>query len=125
MIGDSARAMPRTRATRSGEANTAAGPVYPCPACHAPLMQRSSARGPFWGCSRYPDCTATLPDRGGKPGRRAPVFSRDQKVAPAAPGRAGDPCPLCGQGSVVRRFGKKTGKSFLGCTHFPRCRFAQ
>ena len=27
-----------------------------CPDCGAPMKQRTSARGPFWGCSTYPNC---------------------------------------------------------------------
>jgi len=29
-----------------------------CPECQAPMKARTSARGPFWGCSNYPHCTA-------------------------------------------------------------------
>lgn len=32
-----------------------------CPACDAPMRSRTSARGPFYGCSRFPSCTTTLP----------------------------------------------------------------
>jgi four helix bundle suffix protein len=32
-----------------------------CPECGKPMRRRTSARGPFWGCSDYPDCTATKP----------------------------------------------------------------
>jgi ssDNA-binding Zn-finger/Zn-ribbon topoisomerase 1 len=31
----------------------------PCPLCGAPLVLRESARGYFWGCSRYPACHGT------------------------------------------------------------------
>ena len=27
-----------------------------CPECNAPMRRRRSVRGPFWGCSRYPEC---------------------------------------------------------------------
>jgi DNA topoisomerase I len=30
-----------------------------CPKCGAPMVQRTSARGPFLGCSRYPECRGT------------------------------------------------------------------
>ncbi len=29
-----------------------------CPECNAPMKSRTSARGPFWGCSNYPHCRA-------------------------------------------------------------------
>jgi len=37
-----------------------------CPRCRVPMVARVAKRGPspgseFWGCSRYPKCTATLP----------------------------------------------------------------
>lgn len=40
-----------------------------CPACGSPLRQRKGSSGAFWGCTRYPDCTTTLPDQSGKPGK--------------------------------------------------------
>ncbi|HBP0979076.1 DNA topoisomerase III [Comamonas sp. Y6] len=33
----------------------------PCPQCGAPTRQRTGKTGPFWSCSRYPDCKGTLP----------------------------------------------------------------
>ncbi|MFG8750768.1 DNA topoisomerase III [Pseudomonas aeruginosa] len=32
-----------------------------CPQCGAPTRQRTGKTGPFWSCSRYPDCKGTLP----------------------------------------------------------------
>jgi len=31
-----------------------------CPQCGAPTRQRTDKSGPFWSCSRYPDCKGTL-----------------------------------------------------------------
>jgi ssDNA-binding Zn-finger/Zn-ribbon topoisomerase 1 len=31
-----------------------------CPACHAPVVLREGPFGKFYGCSRYPACTATI-----------------------------------------------------------------
>lgn len=39
----------------------------PCPQCGAALRRRKGKHGHFWGCSRYPDCRATLPDARGEP----------------------------------------------------------
>ena len=54
----------------------AMGASHPCPVCKVGhLGKRSSAKGPFWGCSRYKDgCAITFPDKNGKP-----------VLAPAAP----------------------------------------
>ncbi len=39
-----------------------------CPTCkEGVLICRKGGNGPFWGCSRYPDCKFTAPDRMGKP----------------------------------------------------------
>jgi four helix bundle suffix protein len=32
-----------------------------CPQCGAPMQERRSAKGPFWGCSTYPQCRGTRP----------------------------------------------------------------
>ena len=32
-----------------------------CPNCGAAMRKRTSARGPFWGCSSYPECKGTRP----------------------------------------------------------------
>jgi ssDNA-binding Zn-finger/Zn-ribbon topoisomerase 1 len=34
------------------------------------MLQRTGKKGIFWGCSKFPDCTATLPDDNGKPGNK-------------------------------------------------------
>lgn len=33
----------------------------PCPLCAAPTRRRGGKQGPFWSCSRYPDCKGTQP----------------------------------------------------------------
>ncbi len=43
-----------------------------CPQCGAPTRQRSGKSGPFWSCSRYPDCKGTLPVESGTSKRGAP-----------------------------------------------------
>jgi four helix bundle suffix protein len=32
-----------------------------CPECQGTMRKRSSSRGPFWGCARYPDCKGLRP----------------------------------------------------------------
>jgi len=43
----------------------------------------------------------------------------------AASYQAGDPCPQCGQQLEIRIAirGSKTGQNYIGCSHFPDCRF--
>ncbi|EPN9802979.1 DNA topoisomerase III [Pseudomonas aeruginosa] len=47
-----------------------------CPQCGAPTRQRAGKTGPFWSCSRYPDCKGTLPVETGASKRGA---SRPQR----------------------------------------------
>jgi DNA topoisomerase-3 len=47
----------------------AAAAVNPCPKCKKPMRQRTGAKGPFWGCSGYPDCKVTATDNNGKIGK--------------------------------------------------------
>ncbi|MDK8402732.1 DNA topoisomerase III [Pseudomonas aeruginosa] len=42
-----------------------------CPQCGASTRQRTGKSGPFWSCSRYPDCKGTLPVEAGPPKRGA------------------------------------------------------
>ncbi|MDA3922351.1 MAG: DNA topoisomerase III [Salinisphaera sp.] len=35
-------------------------PAKSCPDCGKPMRKRTSQHGPFWGCTGYPDCTATV-----------------------------------------------------------------
>ena len=42
-----------------------------CPQCGAATRQRTGKSGPFWSCSRYPDCKGTLPVESGTPKRGA------------------------------------------------------
>ena len=38
-----------------------------CPQCGSPMILRQGKNGPFWGCSKYPECRATADDKDGKP----------------------------------------------------------
>lgn len=40
-----------------------------CPLCRAPMKKRNGKNGPFWSCSRYPDCKG-VQNAGGKTARR-------------------------------------------------------
>ena len=95
--------------------------THPCPSCGKPLRRRKSSNGFFWGCSAYPDCKTPLPDNKGKPTQRKPAPKSQPKKA-----NVGDTCPECKKGKLVLRSiksGKNEGKSFLGCTGYPKCRY--
>ena len=80
-----------------------------CPECETGALRiRRSKRGPFWGCTRYPECDYTAPDINGEPG-----------TPQAAPKATGIDCPTCGKAMVERR-GKKG--PFLGCSGYPACK---
>ncbi|HEX2948624.1 MAG TPA: type I DNA topoisomerase [Armatimonadota bacterium] len=85
-------------------------PEVLCDQCGAPMVVRHSRRGPFLGCSKYPECTNTQP----MPGKDGAVV---QKKEPAP--WTNIPCEKCGRPMAIRS-GKRG--QFLGCSGFPRCR---
>ena len=62
------------------ESESNEGSTFNCPECGAPLRKREGKMGPFWGCSEFPKCRATLNDTHGKPSRDVDELYR---------------CPLC------------------------------
>ncbi|MEZ5628847.1 MAG: DNA topoisomerase III [Rhodocyclaceae bacterium] len=46
---------------RGATLSTPLPPSPPCPQCGTQMRQRAGRNGAFWSCSRYPDCTGTLP----------------------------------------------------------------
>ena len=69
-----------------------------CTLCGAPMVKRRGRFGEFLSCSRYPDC---------------------KHIEPVTTGIA---CPNACGGNVVRLRGRG-GKSFFGCTSYPKCKF--
>nr|CRH05921.1 DNA topoisomerase 3 [Candidatus Magnetococcus massalia] len=118
---------PKSTPTRKGRGRSrAAGttsrqraipdPSQLCPECGKPMVRRRSKNGAFWGCSAYPDCSATKPD--------APTT----KPANSANSAAGPACPKCGNGHLVERMarrGKNSGNRFFGCSDYPQCQHIQ
>ncbi|UCE60025.1 MAG: type I DNA topoisomerase [Phycisphaerales bacterium] len=79
-----------------------------CPDCDKQMILRRSRLGPFLGCTGYPDCNFTMPcDETGVPLRK--VKAEDVH----------ETCDVCGSPMAVK-FSR--GKSFLGCTGYPKCR---
>ena len=56
---------------RQAAAPQAAGAVPNCPQCGSPMRERSGKKGPFYGCTGYPNCKGTLPIGGGAPPAQA------------------------------------------------------
>ena len=69
-----------------------------CPKCGSPMVIKSGRFGKFMACSAYPGCKTTKP---------IPL---------------GVKCPKCGGELSERR--TKGGKSFYGCSNYPKCDFA-
>ena len=74
-----------------------------CPDCGKVLVRRTGKNGYFWGCTGYPDCKKTYPDKKGKPD------TEDHTVT----------CPACRTGRLRRLKGKYG--YFWGCSD-PDCR---
>jgi len=71
-----------------------------CPECKAPLVVRIGRFGKFLSCSRFPDCKFTKP------------YLKD----------AGFKCEKCGSPMLMKR--TKKGKTFYGCSTWPKCDYA-
>jgi DNA topoisomerase-1 len=80
-----------------------------CPLCGAPLQERFSRFGKFFGCSRYPDCKY-IKKRG---------TSGENGAAKEPPKPTGVNCPNCGK-EMVQRMSKRG--PFLGCSGYPDCK---
>lgn len=80
-------------------------PEQKCPKCGKPMAVRSSARGPFLGCTGYPKCRTTMPI--------------DEEGKPVAPVTVDVPCPKC-SGPMTVKQGRRG--PFLGCMNYPKCR---
>ncbi|MHB8572256.1 MAG: type I DNA topoisomerase [Candidatus Dormibacteria bacterium] len=74
----------------------------PCPRCGKPLVTRQSRRGPFVGCSGFPDCDYIQPDAS----RPGPVLLDEV-------------CPKCNKHQLARKTGRRG--EFVGCSGYPEC----
>ncbi|MBN2398808.1 MAG: type I DNA topoisomerase [Candidatus Aminicenantes bacterium] len=81
-----------------------------CPTCGGDLIKKYSlkTRGWFIGCSRYPQCRYT--------GR---VTLNNEKISPDEIQEK--KCPLCAK-PLIKRYSRKTGQYFIGCSGFPDCK---
>ncbi len=58
-------------------------PKFTCECCK-PMRRKEGFKGPFWGCTGYPECKITLPDDNGVPGVRKSVSPVPNASAPSA-----------------------------------------
>ncbi len=77
----------------------------PCPECGSPLVKRWSKRGPFLGCSTYPECKYTRDLNGNDRPKPKPTD---------------EVCEKCG-GAMLLRLNRR-GQPFLGCENYPECK---
>ncbi len=67
---DASSSSQSSASSMSSTSSESSAPSSPsCPDCGAPMARRTARRGanagnPFWGCSKYPDCTGTRPVAG-------------------------------------------------------------
>ena len=85
----------------------------PCDLCGAPMTVRRSRRGPFLGCSRYPECTFIRQVGGDEKTPRPP--KQPTQLTNIA-------CDKCGKPMALRT--SRRGQ-FLGCSSYPRCKNAK
>lgn len=71
---------------------------YVCEKCGTNMVKKLGRNGYFLACPRFPDC-------------------RNAKSIPLGP------CPLCAEGSTVRRSTKR-GRPFFACNRYPDCEFS-
>ena len=83
------------------QAPAAPSAAVACEQCGRPMALKRSRYGEFLACTGYPTCKATKP-----------VVTSVMDC----------PLPSCG-GTIVQRRSRR-GKTFYGCTHYPRCTFS-
>ena len=81
-----------------------------CPDCGRPLVIRQSRRGPFVGCSGYPECKFI-----------EPTLAPDGTPRPG-PETLDRNCPRCDK-PLVRRQSRRG--PFVGCSGYPDCKFIE
>lgn len=96
---------------------TGAAPQHACPVCKSGSLKRRKGKekGFFWGCTSYPECKATFPDKRGNPDLKP-------KKASAAKPSPDHLCPKCSKG-LIRRPSKNKKNYWWGCSGFPGCDF--
>jgi len=90
-----------------------------CDKCQSPMVIKRGPRGPFLSCSGYPKC------KNAKPLTAELKEKLKDLIPPPAPKKekvmVAEPCPECGVSPMVLQQGR-FGKSFLGCSAYPKCK---
>jgi DNA helicase-4 len=89
-----------------------------CSVCQAPMTERHSKHGLFFGCSNFPICSTTS-----RPCIACGIgFLVKNRLSVSCDNtmckKEYEECPACGDGLLVERTSKKAGQPFLGCTNF-------
>jgi DNA topoisomerase-1 len=86
-----------------------------CELCGKPLVVKSGSRGPFLGCSGYPDC------------KNIKNFTRDEQgniqVQEQAAAQKVGACPKCGKDLLLKT--ARTGSRFIACSGYPSCDYTE
>ena len=86
-----------------------------CELCGKPLVIKSGSRGPFLGCSGYPDC------------KNIKNFVRDEqgniKVQEQAAAQKVGTCPKCNKDLLLKT--ARTGSRFIACSGYPSCDYTE
>ena len=83
-----------------------------CDECGGFMVHKRGRFGPFLGCEKYPECKNTMRiGRDGEPIKRLKPPTSEPIVK----------CDRCESDMVVRR-ARRSGKLFIGCSKYPRCR---
>jgi DNA topoisomerase I len=108
--GDAPAPAGETTEATGAVADGAAEQLGACPQCGKPLAKRTSRRGPFVGCTGYPECRYIQPSTASDSSSRS------------APQPVGRDCPDCGKPLVLRQ--SRRGP-FVGCSGYPKCRHVE
>lgn len=99
-----------------------------CPACNVgTLRRRKGNSGHFWGCSNYPECKASAPEKSGKkgvppePDLDALRVPDPNEVKPEVV-LSDENCPKCKKNKLALRNGSRG--PFWSCRGFPKCKAA-
>lgn len=88
-----------------------------CRECNSTLVRRKNikkGKGFWWGCSGYPECKQTYPDKRGKPDLKTVKTPKEPS------GITAFTCKKCESALIMRRSEK--GTIWYGCSAFPSCK---
>jgi DNA topoisomerase-1 len=93
-----------------------------CDKCGGTMVVRTSKRGPFLGCAKFPRCRNTMPiERLEETGESFAVPAAGAPAKPE-PQKLEEQCPDCGKDLLVRT--SRRGQ-FVGCSGYPKCKYSR